>query len=82
MKKKKIFYSDEEVEKLKTAVIEQLIFLMKVKKIRKKHISPTVGLSEAFLSKVTNMKISPSLESLVKIADVSGCKIIVVNKNQ
>lgn len=83
----KVACSSEQLEALErfeviSDIIEGIIKVRKVKGISQKELSELTGINLSTIVGIEMMRIIPSLDTLVKITNKIGVKIIVISKEE
>ena len=78
MKKNKLTDLIPILESSKVQIINDLVMIMKHKKIKRRVLCSEIGISYTFLSDVLNMKKNPSYDTLILIAKGVGANVRII----
>lgn len=78
MKKNKQTANNAHFDEQKALIINDILMVMKHKKIKRKHLCADTGVSISFLSDVFNMKKNPSYDTLLRIAKAVGSNLRII----
>lgn len=68
------------LESSKVQIINDLVMIMKHKKIKRRALCSEIGISYTFLSDVLNLKKNPSYDTLILIAKGIGANVRIIVK--